>query len=90
MAAGLIVVYLIVLVFLYLLGKNCWKPLFILFNLLFQGAMGAFGLYLFNLIVSSCGWGLEIPLNPFNSVFAGFLGVPGVASLVVLKYWVKI
>lgn len=90
MPTGLIVTYIVVLGLLYLLGKNCWKPLFILFNLLFQGALGGFGLYFYNLIISSFGWDFEIPLNPFNSVFTGFLGIPGLASLVVLKYWVKI
>jgi len=89
MPAGLIVTYLIILGLLYLLGKNCWKPLFSIFSLLFQGALGAFGLYFYNLIVTSLGWSFEIPINPFNSLFTGFLGIPGLASLVALKYWVK-
>ncbi len=90
MPAGLIITYLILLGLIYLLGKNCWKPLFILFNLLFQGALGALGLYFYNLVVSSFNWGFEIPLNPFNALVAGFLGIPGLASLVALKYWLKI
>lgn len=90
MPAGLIITYLIILGFLYLLGKNCWKPLFVIFNFLFQGALGAFGLYLYNLAIAGCGWDYPIPLNPFNSVITGFLGLPGLASLVILKYWVEI
>lgn len=90
MPAGLILTYLVVLGLLYLLGKSCWKPLFICFNILFQGALGSLGLYFYNLIVSSFNWGYQIPLNPFNSIFTGFLGIPGLASLVILKYWVKI
>lgn len=90
MSSGLIITYLIILGFLYLLGKNCWKPLFIIFNFLFQGALGAFGLYLYNLFITNCGWGYTIALNPYNSFFTGFLGVPGLASLVILKYWIKI
>jgi hypothetical protein len=75
MPTGLILTYLVVLGLLYLLGKNCWKPL---------------GLYFYNLIITSFNWSCEIPLNPFNSIFAGFLGIPGLASLVILKYWIKI
>lgn len=90
MPSGLILTYLVVLGLLYILGRNCWKPLFLGFNLLFQGALGALGLYLYNLIVSAFNWGFRIPLNPFTSIFAGFLGVPGLVSLLILKYWVKI
>ncbi|NLW46692.1 MAG: SigmaK-factor processing regulatory BofA [Firmicutes bacterium] len=90
MPTGLILTYLVVLGLLYLLGKNCWKPLFRCYNLLFQGALGALGLYFYNLIITSFNWSYEIPLNPFTSIFTGFLGIPGLASLVVLKYWIKI
>lgn len=90
MPTGLIVTYIVVLGILYLLGKNCWRPLFLLFNLLFQGALGAMGLYFYNQIITTLNWGFEIPLNPFNALFTGFLGIPGLASLAILKYWVKI
>jgi inhibitor of the pro-sigma K processing machinery len=87
-SAGLVITYLVILGLLYILGRSCWKPLFFLFKLLFQGALGALGIYLFNLIAVI--WKLDIPLNPFNSLLTGFLGIPGLISLLVMKYWIKI
>lgn len=88
MSSGLILAYLIILALLYVLGKNFWKPLFVLFSLLFQGALGALGLYLFNMVAAA--WQVEVPLNPFNALFTGFLGVPGLLALLALLYWIKI
>lgn len=88
MFSGLILVYLFVLVVLYILSKNLWKPLFLVFGAFFQGAVGAFGIYLFNLLANY--FGIEIPLNPFNSLFVGFLGLPGVLALLAAKYLIKI
>jgi inhibitor of the pro-sigma K processing machinery len=57
-----------------------------LFTLCFQGALGALGIYLFNLLGSF--WKINIPLNPFNSLFTGFLGLPGLLSLLIMRYWI--
>jgi len=88
MFSGLIIIYLFVLVILYILGKNLWQPLFWLFNWALQGALGAGGIYLFNLCAAF--FPLEIPLNPFNSLFVGFLGIPGVLTLLAARYLIKI
>ncbi len=88
MSTGLIITYLFLLILLYILGRSYWRPVFAIFNLFFQGALGALGIYLFNLVASY--WNLEIPLNPFNSLCTGFLGVPGLLSLLVIKYWIQI
>ncbi|HEX7714348.1 MAG TPA: pro-sigmaK processing inhibitor BofA family protein [Bacillota bacterium] len=88
MSNGLILAYLVILALLYVLGKNFWKPLFVLFSLFFQGALGALGLYLFNMVAAA--WQVEVPLNPFNALFTGFLGVPGLLALLALRYWIKI
>jgi len=88
MSIGLILSYLAVLGLLYVLGKSFWKPLFFLFRLLFQGALGSLGIYLFNLI--GVFWKITIPLNPYNSLFTGLLGLPGLLSLLVMRYWIKV
>ena len=88
MSAGLILTFVIVTGLLYVMGKSCWKPLFFLFNWLFQGALGGFGIYLANLLLNS--WQISIPLNPYNSLVVGLLGLPGMGMLLVLKYWIKI
>lgn len=88
MSIGLIIIALGFLGVLYFLGKNYWKPFFWIFNLFFKGALGALGIYLFNLIGA---WGqLQVPLNPYNAIFTGFLGAPGLASLLIMRYWIKI
>jgi inhibitor of the pro-sigma K processing machinery len=88
MFSGLILVYLFVLVLLYILSKNLWKPLFVVFGMFFQGALGALGIYLFNFLANN--FTVDIPLNPFNSLFVGFLGVPGVVALLAARYFIKI
>jgi inhibitor of the pro-sigma K processing machinery len=88
MSTGLVFTYLVVLGLLYILGRSFWRPLSALFQVFFQGALGALGIYLFNLIATY--WKLEIPLNPYNSLFTGFLGIPGLFSLLIIKYWIKI
>lgn len=88
MSTGLILTYLAVLGLLYVLGKSFWKPLFMLFTLFFQGALGALGIYLFNLIGDL--WKIAIPLNPFNALFTGLLGWPGLLSLLVMRYWIQV
>lgn len=88
MSTGLIVVFIVVLGLIYLLGRNFWQPFFLVFNFLLKGALGAFGIYLFNLLAVI--WKVEIPLNPFNALWAGFLGLPGLLSLLVMRYWLRI
>ncbi len=88
MSTGMIVTYLVVLGIMYMLGKSCWKPLFFLFQILFQGALGGVGIYLVNLLLNL--WQLEVPLNPYNSLVVGFLGLPGMGMVLALKYWIKI
>lgn len=88
MSTGLILVYLIVLGLLYILGRSFWGPFSTIFRVFLQGSFGALGIYLFNLVASY--WKIEIPLNPFNSLFTGFLGIPGLLSLLIIKYWIKI
>jgi inhibitor of the pro-sigma K processing machinery len=88
MSTGLILVFLIALGLLYVLGRSFWRPFSAIFQVLSHGALGALGIYLFNLI--AVYWKVEIPLNPFNSLFTGFLGIPGLISLLIIKYWIKI
>ena len=42
-----------------------------------------FGIYLFNLLVS--GFSLSIGLNAVNTLTVGLLGVPGFATLLLLR-----
>jgi inhibitor of the pro-sigma K processing machinery len=88
MSTGLILVYLVIIGLLYILGRCFWGPLSAIYRVFLQGTFGALAIYLFNLVAAY--WKIEIPLNPFNSLFAGFLGIPGLISLLIMKYWIKI
>jgi inhibitor of the pro-sigma K processing machinery len=88
MSTGLILTYLIALGLLYILGRSFWRPLAAIFQLFFKGSLGALGIYLFNWVATY--WKVEIPLNPFNALFTGLLGIPGLLSLAIMKYWIKI
>ncbi|HEY8463810.1 MAG TPA: pro-sigmaK processing inhibitor BofA family protein [Bacillota bacterium] len=88
MYPGLIIGYLFILVFLYVLGTSYYRPLMSLYNILLKGAWGAVLVYLFNLGTDL--WQLEIPLNPFNSLVVGFMGLPGMVLLLLTRYILKI
>lgn len=88
MFSGLIVSYLIILIILYILGKSIWRPLFLIFNILFQGALGASGIYVFNLLLRLLE--IQVPLNPFNALFVGYLGLPGLLALLAALYMIKV
>jgi inhibitor of the pro-sigma K processing machinery len=88
MSTGLILTYFVALGLLYILGRSLWRPFTAIFQLLFRGALGAMAIYLFNWIATY--WRMEISINPFNTLFTGLLGIPGLISLVVMKYWIKI
>lgn len=88
MSTGLVLTYISVLVLLYVLGRSFWKPLFVLFRLCFQCAIGALGIYLFNAVAAT--WDVVIPLNPFNALWTGLLGLPGFLSLLAIKYWIRV
>ncbi|ACV57180.1 pro-sigmaK processing inhibitor BofA family protein [Alicyclobacillus acidocaldarius] len=55
-----------------------WMLRGLLLGCLLMGAVDAVGSYL----------GFHLPLNPITVLAAGFLGLPGLAALVVLHLWV--
>lgn len=72
------------LALIYALGFLFAIPLKIIVKLIVSGVIGFALLFLINLVGSAlCGFTLA--LNPINALIAGFLGLPGVALLVVIK-----
>ncbi|WP_018131809.1 pro-sigmaK processing inhibitor BofA family protein [Effusibacillus pohliae] len=47
---------------------------------------GVIGLFLLNLAGQYIQ--LHIPINPVTALLAGFLGVPGLAALIVIQLWI--
>jgi inhibitor of the pro-sigma K processing machinery len=59
-------------------------PVRILGKLLVNSAIGGAALFLLNLALSF--FGQAMPVNIFNAVFVGILGVPGLVTILILKY----
>lgn len=72
------------LVLLYLVGWLLLVPLKIVWRLIYNGIIGGVVLWLLNLIGGYFGFTLAI--NPLTALIVGFLGVPGVILLVILKF----
>lgn len=76
--------YLFGILFLFLIGRAFFKPLNIVVKLVLNALAG--GLVLWGLNAIGRSWGVLLPVNPYTALFAGFLGIPGVAVLLVLRY----
>ncbi|MGB4232286.1 MAG: pro-sigmaK processing inhibitor BofA family protein [bacterium] len=71
------------LLLLCLIARLFFVPLRILMRLLYNGIIGGLLLWLVNLVGSF--FGVTIPINPITALAAGFLGVPGVVLLLLLR-----
>ncbi|MGI6558198.1 MAG: pro-sigmaK processing inhibitor BofA family protein [Limnochordia bacterium] len=84
MELTVIIAYLFGLMLLYILARLLLIPLRLAIRLLINGAIGGFLLWLVNLLGMFVG--VYLPINPITALVAGFLGIPGVILLLVLKY----
>ncbi|MGV3488574.1 MAG: pro-sigmaK processing inhibitor BofA family protein [Tuberibacillus sp.] len=71
-------------IILFLLVGAPLKPVQFIGQAFIKLAIGALLLFLLNAVGTS--FGLRIPINAITTVVAGFLGVPGVAALAIIKY----
>lgn len=79
-----ILAYAFGLILLYIIGKALILPLKVLLKLAFNAIIG--GIILVFLNAAGEYIGINIAINPITSLVVGFLGVPGVIMLLVLKY----
>lgn len=75
---GIIVLYVVCLFFI--------KPLKLVFRMVLNCAFGAVMLWGINYVGGI--FGVQLGLNLFTSAVAGFMGVPGVALLYVIKMFI--
>ncbi|ADL08856.1 pro-sigmaK processing inhibitor BofA family protein [Thermosediminibacter oceani] len=80
---GAIVAYAFGLLMLYVIGRVLLGPIKIVLNLLYNAVIGGIILVLLNFMGSYVG--LHIAINPVTALTVGFLGVPGIILLIVLK-----
>lgn len=65
-------------------GQKIMKILELLWYVILQIAVGSLILFLFNLVGQFIN--LNIPLNLVTALFVGMLGVPGIATLSIIKW----
>jgi inhibitor of the pro-sigma K processing machinery len=75
------------LVLIYLIGQFMREPGAALMGLLRGVIVGVVALLLINFVGGSLAGGFHIAINPVTVLTAGLLGLPGVASLVVIQLW---
>ncbi len=78
-----ILFYLAGLILIYVLGIFLVVPLRILIKLFLNAIIGIIVLFLFNIVGGIFNFSLS--LNFLNAFIVGFLGVPGVILLIILK-----
>lgn len=82
-----VIAYAIGLLLLYIVGRILIMPLKILVRLFYNGIVGGIVLILINFIGQYIG--LKIAINAVTALTVGFLGIPGVVLLLVLRYILK-
>lgn len=75
--------YLACICFLIIFGKIFIVPITKIAKLVINSIIGGVLIFLINLVGGI--WGFHIGLNIFTSMLIGFLGLPGVVCLVIVK-----
>lgn len=81
---NVILAYVFGLVLLYLLGWVFIISTKLLIKLIINSVLGAIFLIIFNLTAGTF-FDFSIGVNPVNALIVGFLGIPGMLLLIVLK-----
>ncbi|MFZ3171090.1 MAG: pro-sigmaK processing inhibitor BofA family protein [Carboxydocellales bacterium] len=83
MSVGVLLLIGFGIVLLYLFGTAFETPMKVMFKLIVSGALGGLALVVLNFIGSIINF--SVALNPLSALTVGFLGIPGVMLLIVLK-----
>lgn len=76
---------------LYVLLRIVLVPMRFVVQVLVHGAAGVLLLAVVNGIGNALGVArLYVPINPVTALVSGFLGVPGVAALITLRWWLGV
>jgi inhibitor of the pro-sigma K processing machinery len=85
MPLPIIASYAVGILLILLLGRVLVIPLKIVLKLIYNGLIGGLVLWLVNLIGSPIGY--TLPITVWTALLVGFLGLPGVASLIVYYFF---
>lgn len=73
--------YILGILLILILGRVMVFPLKVIFRLVYNGIIGGVTLWLVNVVGSLIGF--HLPLTVWTALLVGFLGVPGVALLIL-------
>lgn len=79
----LILLYGLGIIILYMVGRVFLKPMRMIFKIVYNSILGLIALLVINFVGKY--FGLNIALNIYSVLITGFLGIPGLALLIVLK-----
>jgi len=79
-----IIAYAIGLILLYVIGRILIVPLHMILKLIYNGIVGGIVLIALNFVGGYVG--LHIAVNPITALLVGFLGIPGIILLLIIKY----
>ncbi|HHW01841.1 MAG TPA: pro-sigmaK processing inhibitor BofA [Thermoanaerobacterales bacterium] len=79
-----VIAYAFGLILLYMIGRVLIVPLRIVLKLVYNAIIGGVVLVILNFLGGYVG--LYIAINPITALLVGFLGVPGIILLLVIKY----
>ena len=77
-----------IILFIFMISQTSFKPVRWVFYGLFKLALGGILLFVFNSIAGY--YDFTIPINPVTAALSGFLGLPGLVSLVVIKAFILV
>ncbi|MRH45152.1 pro-sigmaK processing inhibitor BofA [Aquibacillus halophilus] len=86
MDSTVIITSMIVLIALLLIVGAPLRPMRFLAQGTVKVVIGVLFLFFFNVFGASIG--LHLPINVYTAIIAGFLGIPGIASLTALHIFV--
>ncbi|QHE50604.1 pro-sigmaK processing inhibitor BofA family protein [Pontibacillus sp. HMF3514] len=86
MSSTIIVISIVLLIGILLIAGAPLKPMKFLANGAVKVVIGVLFIFFFNVFGASMG--LHIPINVFTALISGFLGLPGLASLVAIHLFV--
>ena len=84
----MLLAYLIGIILLYFLGRLFLVPLKIILKLVYNALIGGVVLLAINFVGNMFGY--HIAFNILTALTVGFLGVPGIVLLILLKFLFKI
>ncbi|MGI6486538.1 MAG: pro-sigmaK processing inhibitor BofA family protein [Tepidanaerobacteraceae bacterium] len=79
-----VIAYAFGLVLLYVLARLLILPLRLALKLIYNAVIGGIALVILNFFGGY--FGLHIAVNPITALLVGFLGVPGIIMLILIKY----